>query len=150
MSTPVTVNYQRATTPIPPGRTVLYAATGSGQLSVYIGNDGDPNVTVYIEFDGYISDPIPGNVGTGSPLSLTFNSYLVVYADNLGYSSALAPSIVVTGQVTPPAPAPTQTAQAAFFGLDLSAFMSMLFNMLFLIMFAKMFQLIAQAIGRAS
>ena len=147
MSTPVTVNYQRATTPIPPGRTVLYAATGSGQLSVYIGNDGDPNVTVYIEFDGYISDPIPGNAGTGSQLSLTFNSYLVVYADNLGYSSALAPSIVVTGQVTPPVPTSTQV-QAAFFGLDLGSLMSMVFNMMYIIMFAKMFQLMAQAIGR--
>ncbi|MGC9050584.1 hypothetical protein [Pyrobaculum sp.] len=140
MSTqPITVNFSKPAGYIPPGRTALYAATGSGSLSVYIGNDGSPNVTLYIELDNAISDPIPGNIGTGQYLTLTFNSYLVIYADNLSYTQELAPSIVVTGTVTPPAQTgPLQTAAPAFFGFDLSSLLNMMIQFMFLAMFIRM------------
>jgi hypothetical protein len=145
----VQVNFSRPAALIPPGRTALYAATGSGTLNIYIGDDGSSSVVVYIEMDNSISDPIPGNVGTNGYITLSFNNYLIIYADNLSYAQELAPSVVVTGAVTPPTPTTTaQEATAAFFGFDMSAMFNMLFQFMFLMLFVKMFSTIGQTLGR--
>jgi len=140
----IQVNFNKPAGYIPPGRTALYTATGSGNLSIYIGNDGSPNVNVYIEADGAISNPIQGNVGTGGYVSVQFQSYLVIYADNPGYAQDLAPSIVVTGTVTPPAPAPTQTAGATSFGFDIGSLLNMFMT---LMMFMLIFKMMGSVMG---
>ncbi|MGC9119121.1 MAG: hypothetical protein ACP5I3_09065 [Thermoproteus sp.] len=147
----IQVNFNKPAGYIPPGRTALYTATGSGNLSIYIGNDGDPSVNVYIEADGYVSNPIAGNVGTGGYISVQFNSYLVIYADNPGYTQALAPSIVVTGTVTPPAPPPTQTAGATTLGIDIGSLLNMfMYVMLFIMMFRMLGQVMSAFSGSSS
>jgi hypothetical protein len=149
----VSVNFTRPASYIPPGRTVLYAATGSGTLTITVGSDGSPDVNVYIEYDGYLSDPIPGTAGTATPLTINFSQFLMVYADNASYTQALAPSLAVYGSVTPPpAPTvPTVTAAAPAF-LDvtfLSSLMTMLMYVMFFAMFAKLIGTVMKGVGGA-
>jgi len=146
----IQVNFNKPAGYIPPGRTALYTATGRGTLSIYIGNDGSPNVSVYVEADGAVSNPIQGNVGTGGYVSVQFQSYLVIYADNPGYAPDLAPSIVVTGTVTPPAPSPTQTAGAAAFGIDIASLLNMFMTVMMFMLIFKMMGSVMSTFGGAT
>ena len=150
MSQPVTVQFSRPSQLVPQGRTTLYTATGSGQLTILIGNDGSADVVVYIETDGMISDPIPGNVGTTTAITVPFTQYLLVYADNFGYTAALAPSISVSGTVTPPPATPQQTAVPAFFGPDLNMLLNFMVNMMFIMMFMNMMTQIMRGMQTAT
>jgi len=135
----VPVNFTRPASYIPPGRTVLYAATGSGTLTVTVGADGSPDVAVYIEYDGYRSDPIPGDVGTAAPITINFSQYLMVYAENMTYTQALAPSLTVYGSVTPPPPPTVPTAPVAVPAFMDVSFLSGLMTMLMAVMFFALF-----------
>jgi len=144
----VQVNYSRPAQYIQPGRTTLYTATGSGQLTIYIGNDGDPQVLVYVEADGMVSDPIPGNIGAG-PTTIPFNSYLLIYADNPDYVQHLAPSIVVQGAVTPPGASPAPTAGAAFIDMStITQLLNFMVTFMFIAMFMNMMTQMMRTIGR--
>lgn len=148
MSQPITVNYNRPALSIPPGRTTVYSAYGSGTLTITIGSDGSQNVVAYIEYDGMVSDPIPGNVGLASPVTITFNQYLLVYYDNVSYTNELGPSLSVAGTVVPPVPTVTspQSALPASLGIDLGQLFNMMFSLMILSMFVRMMSAFSKSV----